>query len=97
MPALPDKVEELSWLLNSKDCDEADGYAITCKVIEHIAKGRANGTDSTENVGKLFRRMNKISNNTNNSAMLERAIRASLSYNLEEGEDHIYAKEVQNM
>ena len=70
----PDKVEELSWLLNSKECDEADGYAITCKVIENIAKGRANGTDSTDHAGKFLRHINKTSNTANQSTMSRNSI-----------------------
>ena len=72
-------------------------YAILNKVFEGLAKQRANGNELPGN-GKVFlRHINKLSGEANKSTMLERSIRASLSRNLTEGDDHIYADEVAKM
>ena len=87
------KVEELSWLLDCKECDEADGYAILNKVLQGLATQKGNGNEMLENGNKILRHINKLSGDGNNTTMLERSIRASLSHKLAEGDDHIYAEE----
>ena len=105
MPLLEDKpafqssgkVEELSWLLGMKECGGAGDYSIICYVVSKIATRKAEGQEANREGREFLRYITTFSGGSRTTAMIERAVRATIDYEKNNTEDIDRIDTIMNM